>query len=565
MSYASPTQSFPDFIKSFSQKLFEPTGIAVMSSVGIHALLAVTLPYLPIASQDKPQPIRNVKLVQLTPAEQSRLPQLSPPSLSPFPNQLQSLYPLPAYPSTPLPSLSSSRDSYLYNLPPISPLPPVGNGSSSSRTSQSSNKQSQSSKQKPTPNYSFYKGSARFNPSNQRALKLADLPPLPTDPTSKPSILSRGRGLPSLGLTSATLPDQINQMLAQSGYSTQTPPGADPGGTNQAMAPALGQTNSTEKSSASVYSDYNKVVIDWLERNKIATRPETIKISRNYPQKELSSGEPNGGAVVVAVKVDENGKIISDSLQPMVSSYSDGAFDKEALSSVGEYQFPATGKAEAYLVQVQFKDDSRVPSSLTRPQAPSERPGSPERPNADKPQGSTERPTSDKPQGSTERPTSDKPQGSTERPASTERPTSDKPQGSTERPTSDKPQGSTERPTSDKPQGSTERPTAEKPPAPPERPSAEKPPASPERPSAEKPPASPERPSAEKPPAPPERPSAEKPPASPERPSAEKPPASPERPSAEKPPASPERPSAEKPPASPERPSAEKPPASPEG
>jgi len=395
-------------------------------------------------------------------------------------------------------------------LPPISPLPPASNGLSSSRTSQSSNKQSQSSKQKPTPNYSFYKGSARFNPSNQRSLKLADLPPLPTDPTSKPSILSRGRGLPSLGLTGSPLPDQINQMLAQSGYSTQTSLGAAPGGTNQAMAPTSGQTNSTDKSSASVYSDYNKVVIDWLERNKIATRPETIKISRNYPQKELSSGEPNGGAVVVAVKVDENGKIISDSLQPMGSSFSDGAFDKEALSSVGEYQFPATGKAEAYLVQVQFKDDSRVPSSLTRPQAPSERPSSPERPSADKPQGSTERPTSDKPQGSTERPTSDKPQGSTERPSA------------------DRPQGSTERPTSDKPQGSTERPSAEKPPASPERPSAEKPPASPERPSAEKPPASPERPSAEKPPASPERPSAEKPPASPERPSAEKPPASPE-------------------------------------
>ena len=187
------------------------------------------------------------------------------------------------------------------------------------------------------------------------------------------------------------------------------------------MAPTSGQRNSTDNSRASVYSDYNKVVTDWLVRNEIATRPETIKISRNYPQKELSSGEPNGGAVVVAVKVDENGKIISDSLQPMVSSFSDGAFDKEALSTVGGYQFPSTGKAEAYLVQVQFKDDSRVPSILTRPQAPSERPGSPERPssperpNADKPQGSTERPSVDKPQGSPERPSADKPQGSPER------------------------------------------------------------------------------------------------------------------------------------------------------
>jgi outer membrane biosynthesis protein TonB len=544
MSYASFTQSFPDFIKSFPQKLFEPTGIAVMSSVGIHALLAVTLPYLPIASQDKPQPIRNVKLVQLTPAEQSRLPQLSPPSLSPLPNQLQSLYPLPAYPSTPLPSLSSSRDSYLYNLPPISPLPPVGNGSSSSRTSQSSNQQPKSSTQQGTNRQLtvLKDSSVRIKPFNQRPTSLPEITPLPTVPLPHPSIFSRRELSQLLRVNPAPVPEFLNpsQQTGQSPFSSPTLLGAAPEGTNQAMAPTSGQRNSTDNSSASVYSNYNKLATDWFRRNGITTPAKTINISRNYPQKERSSGEPNGGAVVVAVKVDENGKIISDSLQPMGSSFSDGAFDKEALSTIGGYAFPATGKAEAYFVQVQFKDDSTVPSSLTRPQAPSERPSSPERPTSEKPQGSTERPasterpTSEKPQGSTERPSAEKPQGSTERPTSekpqgsTERPTSEKPQGSTEHPTSEKPQGSTERPTSEKPQGSTERPTSEKPQGSTERPSAEKPPASPERPSAEKPSASPERPTSEKPPASPERPSAEKPPASPERPSAEKPPASPE-------------------------------------
>ena len=431
MSYASFTQSFPDFIKSFPQKLFQPTGIAVMSSVGIHALLAVTLPYLPIASQEKPQPIRNVRLVQLTPAEQSRLPQLSPPSLSPLPNQLQSLYPLPAYPSTPLPSLSSSRDSFLYNLPPISPLPPASNGLSSSRTSQSSNKQPKSSTQQATNRQLavLKDSSVRIKPLNQRPTSLTEFTPLPTVPIPQQSIFQRRELWQLPPVNPAPLPESSNlsQTTGQSPSSSPTSLAAELRGTNQAMAPTSGQRNSTDNSRASVYSDYNKVVTDWLVRNEIATRPETIKISRNYPQKELSSGEPNGGAVVVAVKVDENGKIISDSLQPMVSSFSDGAFDKEALSTVGGYQFPSTGKAEAYLVQVQFKDDSRVPSILTRPQAPSERPGSPERPS------SPERPNADKPQGSTERPSADKPQDSTERPVSTERPSADKPQGSPER------------------------------------------------------------------------------------------------------------------------------------
>jgi hypothetical protein len=91
MSYASFTKSFPNLLKGFSQTLFQPTGIAVMASVGIHAALGVSLPYLPISSQEKPSS-RTVQLVQLSPTEQSRLPQLTPPPLS---NQLGSLYPLP--------------------------------------------------------------------------------------------------------------------------------------------------------------------------------------------------------------------------------------------------------------------------------------------------------------------------------------------------------------------------------------------------------------------------------------------------------------------------------------
>ncbi len=529
MSYASFTQSFPDFIKSFSQKLFQPTGIAVMSSVGIHALLAVSLPYLPIASQDKPEPIRNVKLVQLTPAEQSRLPQLSPPSLSPLPNQLQSLYPLPAYPSTPLPSLSSLRDSFPYNYAQISPSPPVGNGLSSPRTSQSSKQTSKLPKKQ--------------QPSGLGvSVAQGNEPPIVIAPPSRGSMLP-GRDFRQnlsdivAGLAPATPlppPPNSNQQTGQPPFPSPTPLGGTTGGTTQAMAPTSGEGNLTGNSSPSVYSDYNKVATDWLRRNEIASRPETIKISRNYPQKERSSGELNGGAIVVAVKVDENGKIISDSLQPMGSSYSDGAFYKEALSTVGGYQFPATGKAEAYFVQVQFKDDSRVPSSLTRPQ------GSPERPGSDKPQGSPERPGSDKPQGSTERPASterpgsDKPQGSTERPASTERPSVDKPQRSTERPSADKPQRSTERPASDRPQGSAERPNADKPQGSTERP------ASTERPTSDKPQGSAERPTSDKPQGSAERPTSDKPQGSAERPTSDKPQGSAERPSADKPQRSPE-------------------------
>ncbi len=102
--------SFASLIKSFPQMLSQPTGIAVMASVGIHGLLGLTLPYLPLASQEKPGSPRTVQLVELTPAELSRLPQAAPPLTSlPVPNSSQSYQSLPTLPS----SLSSPGSSSL--------------------------------------------------------------------------------------------------------------------------------------------------------------------------------------------------------------------------------------------------------------------------------------------------------------------------------------------------------------------------------------------------------------------------------------------------------------------
>src|SRR4028118_469705 len=117
MSHASFNSSFPFLIKSVPQKLFRPTGIAVMASVGIHGLLGVSLPYLSNASREKAKPLRNVQVTQLSPTEQSRVPQLAPPS--PLPNQFKSSSPLPPSISS-LPSVPS-KNSSSYNLPGTSP------------------------------------------------------------------------------------------------------------------------------------------------------------------------------------------------------------------------------------------------------------------------------------------------------------------------------------------------------------------------------------------------------------------------------------------------------------
>ncbi|NEP13503.1 MAG: TonB family protein [Symploca sp. SIO2C1] len=74
--------SYSSFLKSFPDKLGQQTGIAVMASVVVHGLVAITLPYWPVFSREQPKQLREVELVGLTPEMASRLP---PPPKPPEP------------------------------------------------------------------------------------------------------------------------------------------------------------------------------------------------------------------------------------------------------------------------------------------------------------------------------------------------------------------------------------------------------------------------------------------------------------------------------------------------
>jgi len=112
MSYAS--------LIKMSATLRQPIGLAVLSSIGIHGLLWSVLPVLPLESKQVSESQRTVGLIELTPAEQSRLPQFAPP---PSTNELSELPPLPPATSElpPLPEQSV--------MPPLTPttseLPPL--------------------------------------------------------------------------------------------------------------------------------------------------------------------------------------------------------------------------------------------------------------------------------------------------------------------------------------------------------------------------------------------------------------------------------------------------------
>ena len=102
--------------------LRHPSAIAVLASIGVHGLLAVVLPLLPMKSEEPKKP-RPVKVVALTPAEQGRLGLGRGNGFgNGNGNGLRSSNPLPDLSSLP-PSypLSSPTPNPFYSFPPAAP------------------------------------------------------------------------------------------------------------------------------------------------------------------------------------------------------------------------------------------------------------------------------------------------------------------------------------------------------------------------------------------------------------------------------------------------------------
>lgn len=120
MRYASTNKNF-----------LSTTGLAILGSLGIHGLLWAVLPGLPLNQAAKSPTQRTVGLVQLTPEEQSRLPQTPNPAdtaLPDFANQPSALPPLPPPPplqTSVLPPLQLPPGAApVYTLPPAQNPPP---------------------------------------------------------------------------------------------------------------------------------------------------------------------------------------------------------------------------------------------------------------------------------------------------------------------------------------------------------------------------------------------------------------------------------------------------------
>lgn len=388
----------PNRFKDLSQKLFGPTGIAVLASLGIHGALAVVLPYMGNSSQEKPAP-KTVQLVQLSPAELSRLPQTAPPPNLGL-NQLQGLNPLPGL-STPYPPLSGLG--LPSNLSPVNPpLNSLANNTKSPTT-------------KATPSA---KTDPKTKPQTDKNTKITERKlALSQGPVRiQASKFSSGGGIPNLNLTAADYAP-ANPPLPPPSLYPPAPTGNQTA--SQQVAPPSQSSNLPQFSNQQQARGNSRTPIPLVSPNVIIssrTNPDTatspsqdlggIKPATGTPPLPTTQLKPSGvdggtgtsndqrqrdgvnaliansggvedykkhapivgsyppeacaskvaGTSYIAAKVDDKGFFVS--VEPAPAS--NAILDQAAKAAVSQRDMEVTSKTVTHLFPVEFKYDPSV-------------------------------------------------------------------------------------------------------------------------------------------------------------------------------------------------------------
>lgn len=227
MSYVSVLKNIPEFLS-------QPAGIAAIASVGIHGAIAFILPLMPVDSKPKQKVSpASVGIMELSQAEQNRLPQKKGPQVSALPQvPLQSALTLPNFATqpTPLAKLPPNIDSTKVILPPLP--------KSSANPSISSLPKNQSLPVLPQPNFnSSFNAKAKSSGSYRRfneKIQLGRSASLASRKRSTPSISASTSRLPNIPpIQSAPLPQEFTRIPTPAPVPPMTNPGM---GTNNQVA-----------------------------------------------------------------------------------------------------------------------------------------------------------------------------------------------------------------------------------------------------------------------------------------------------------------------------------------
>jgi outer membrane biosynthesis protein TonB len=335
MSQSLLPKNLPDLLRQENldktlEVLRQPFSLAILASLGIHALLGVTLPMLPAAKPKEPDP-EAVKVVELSPAEQARIPELSNPQVNFPPISSKTKLPDQSSKSSIAKTPPSIFDDSLYNFPalppaPISIFPDI-----------------------PIP----------IRDSPQRTVNRTATPtPTPT-PTVKPT---------SSSTANTTKPDTQPSAPAPTASVASTRPEKIP----QAAIVALREQQEKirrerEQSSAGVttQSEAAKLFQEWLNETAQAEnipvetlsgslqKPSEIQI--RCPAKVCPEKASRTAALILAV--NQNGKVIGN---PLLTSTGDKDLDQAAKDTIKEVEskLSSTGSPKVYQYRIQFIDST---------------------------------------------------------------------------------------------------------------------------------------------------------------------------------------------------------------
>jgi TonB family protein len=317
------SKSFQSTLETLGGKLQEPTGIATLASIGVHGILWLFLPLLPISpiNLEEPEIRGSVQVLELTPEEMGRLPDLPdteipaqpqtpssplPYTLQPMPNPFSSRLP------TPLPPAPRFRDPSNIFVPPL--LPPVPPRSSVTR-------RLPQQRAEPRPTLPVFPRGGLTPPVQ---------PSTPASPTPGAS------PTPSPSVTPSQPAISMEQMVAQ-----------------QRELLTYSAEGTTSDSALQSYTTWFGEAVKLLGDDWDGENAKPIDITAPYPR--VACLNKLEGTTTIGAVVDEEGKLLEDFPLALIQSSGYRLFNQAALDLVKDYDFDATDKKQVYRMNVQFK------------------------------------------------------------------------------------------------------------------------------------------------------------------------------------------------------------------
>lgn len=481
--------SYQSLFKTISEKLTQPSGVAVMASIGIHLILGATLPYLlpALSREDEAESRRTVELLELNPEDLGNLPAIaSPLDLPPLPplpenfdpEQFQSLPPLPSDLSTPLsqlpePSVSSRYKFPLVPLPSLRPSQRLARRSiplpSTSRATQpqlqdESLPPEESQAETPETEYEIAKNSGvqipvfrtappGIIPSNVAPPEESDTEPRARGNSGEPSEANENAEPP-------VDPAQLyarhrEQVLAQRVKELQRRRAALRR-SNENTSDEAARRNLTAWAAEQARQENEETqerFTSWIKELRNGQAPK-LNFTPSYP-KEACVQKLEGQTLVGAL-LNPNGSVAESPVLIRSSGYP--LFDQKALEAVQSRRFSnETGQKQPYLVDVTFKYNEETCPDLSVPEESAAE--QPEPSTEESPEPSTEESPAPSAQESPEPSTEESPEPSAEQ--SPEPSTEQSVEQSTEEPPEPSAEESPEPSAEETPASSTEEATEE--------------------------------------------------------------------------------------------------------